>query len=310
MLSETYKIVVLDNLKYGHKKAIDKSAIFYNGDINDTVILDTIFKKHRITTVMHFAAYTDVRESVQDPAKYYHNNVAAPMILLDAMRQHNCLNFIFSSNCATYGVLEYIPLDESHAQNPINAYGESKYMLEKIVKDYSKAYGINYAFLRYFNACGAREDCSIGEDHTPETHLIPVILKAIKGEIEAITVYGTDYDTPDGTCIRDYIHVVDLAKAHLKALEFLLSGKGSISCNLSTGRGVSIKEVIELSEAVTGKKVSVLWGSRREGGPAQLVANPSYALETLGWKAEYMELKDIINSAWNCHNGKYKGKYN
>jgi UDP-glucose 4-epimerase len=308
--ANNYHVIVLDNLIYGHKEAIvDKEVTFIKGDIGNKDLLEKIFKDHNIKAVMHFAAYTYVGESVTNPSKYYHNNTATPLILLDAMVKYNCLNFIFSSTCATYGNPLYTPLDEMHPQNPINPYGRSKLMLEHIIKDYEKAYGIKYSFLRYFNACGSWEDAVIGEDHNPETHLIPVVLSAIKGEVESITVFGTDYDTPDGTCIRDYIHVVDLAKAHLLALKHLLKRGTSIACNLGTGKGTSVKEIITAAEKVTGKKVPVKYGTRREGDPAQLVANPSYAKLILGWEADHKEISKIILSAWQWANGPKQGKY-
>jgi len=309
-IQNNYKVVVLDNLITGHEAAlVDAEVIFYRGSVADEAMLNEIFTKHSIQAVVHFAAATYVGESVTDPAKYYHNNVAAVLVLLDAMRKHQCLNFVFSSTCATYGDPQYLPLDEVHPQNPISPYGESKLMLEKIVKDYGRAYGFRYAFLRYFNACGAWEDARIGEHHDPETHLIPLILECAKGSRAAITVFGSDYDTPDGTCIRDYIHVVDLAKAHLKAVEVLLQQGISLICNLGTGKGASVKEVIAAVEKVTRQKVNIVWGVRRDGDPSRLVANPQRAKELLQWVAEYQNLDDIVRSAWQWSNGENNGKY-
>ena len=311
LLAESnYKIIVLDNLIYGHKEAIvNKEVILIQGDVGDRTLLEKIFTEYTIEGVLHFAAYAYVGESVTDPAKYYMNNVSAPLILLEVMRKYKCNYFIFSSTCATYGNPQYMPLDEKHPQNPINPYGESKLMLEKIIHDYEKAYGLKYVFLRYFNASGAWEDGLIGEDHNPESHLIPLVLNAIKGEIDSITVFGNDYDTPDGTCIRDYIHVKDLGEAHLLALKHLLANKPSLSCNLGTGKGASVKEVIQAAEEVTGKKVPLVYGARRAGDPSHLVANPEFAKTSLGWEAKYKDLKDIIQTAWNWANGERKGRY-
>ena len=305
-----HKIVVIDNLIYGHEQAIvNKEVVFEKGDIGDAAFLDNIFISYTITAVLHFAAFAFVGESVIDPAKYYQNNLASPLVLLDSMRKYNCRHIIFSSTCATYGNPQYVPMDEKHPQNPINPYGQSKLMLEKVIMDYEKAYGIKYVFLRYFNASGAAEDGEIGEDHTPETHLIPLVLEAALGLRKSITVFGTDYDTPDGSCIRDYIHVADLAEAHRLALDYLIEGNPSIACNLGTGRGYSVKEVIQLAEEVTGLKVPIEYGERRAGDPPILVAKPDLAREKLGWEASYKELKDVIRSAWAWHNNAKKGRY-
>jgi UDP-glucose 4-epimerase len=305
-----YKIVVLDNMVYGHEKSIvNREVILEKGDVGDTTFLDTIFTKYSISAVLHFAAFAFVGESVTEPAKYYQNNLAAPLVLLNAMRKYHCQYIIFSSTCATYGNPQYVPMDEKHPQNPINPYGQSKLMLEKVIMDYEKAYGIKYVFLRYFNASGAAEDGKTGEDHTPETHLIPLVLEAALGLRKNITVFGTDYDTPDGSCIRDYIHVIDLAKAHLQALEYLVKGNASLACNLGTGRGYSVKEVIQLAEEVTGLKVPIEYGERRAGDPPRLVAEPILAREKLGWVADYKDLKDTIRSAWAWHNNVTKGRY-
>lgn len=305
-----HKIVVIDNLIYGHEQAIvNKEVVFEKGDIGDAAFLDNIFSSYTITAVLHFAAFAFVGESVIDPAKYYQNNLASPLVLLDSMRKYNCRHIIFSSTCATYGNPQYVPMDEKHPQNPINPYGQSKLMLEKVIMDYEKAYGIKYVFLRYFNASGAAEDGEIGEDHTPETHLIPLVLEAALGLRKSITVFGTDYDTPDGSCIRDYIHIVDLAEAHRLALDYLIEGNPSIACNLGTGRGYSVKEFIQLAEEVTGLKVPVEYGERRAGDPPILVAKPDLAKEKLGWEASYKELKDVIRSAWAWHNNAKMGRY-
>ena len=306
-----YSIVVIDNLIYGHESAlIDKEVLFEKGDIGDIKFIENIFTTYSITAVLHFAAFAFVGESVTNPAKYYQNNLAAPLVLLNAMVKHNCSKIIFSSTCATYGNPLYIPIDENHPQNPINPYGQSKLMLEKVIVDYEKAYAIKYVFLRYFNASGAAPDGKTGEDHTPETHLIPLVLEAAQGLRKNITVFGTDYDTKDGSCVRDYIHVLDLAEAHILALEYLTKETSSLACNLGTGIGYSVKEVIRLAEEVTGLKVPVVYGDRREGDPPVLIAEPSLAKEKLGWVANYTDLKEVIKTAWAWHNNKNKGKYN
>jgi len=305
-----YKVIVLDNLIYGHRQAIINADVtFVEGDIANKALVVNIIKSYKIEAVMHFAAFAFVGESVTDPSKYYNNNLASSIALLDAMREAACKNIIFSSTCASYGTPVYVPMDELHPQEPINPYGASKWMLERVIKDYHHAYGLNYAFLRYFNASGCSSDGRIGEDHNPETHLIPLILKAAKGERSAITVFGTDYDTPDGTCVRDYIHVEDLADAHLKAFTFLLSGKGPVICNLGTGSGFSVKEMIQAAEKVTGKKVPVIYGDRRDGDPAILVANASKAYAEIGWRAKYTSIEDIIATAWKWEGGERNGRY-
>ena len=268
-----------------------------------------VFDKYNPVAVLHFAAYAYVGESVEKPAKYYHNNIIDTISLLDLMLEKGCNNFIFSSTCATYGNPQYIPIDEKHPQDPINPYGKSKFMLEHVIKDYSHAYGLNYVFLRYFNACGASVDAKIGEDHNPETHLIPLILEAATGERESIKVFGTDYDTPDGTCIRDYIHVNDLGDAHIRAVEHLLAGKESVICNLGTGTGNSVKEVIDAVEEVTGKEIKKDFEDRRAGDPPQLVANATVAKEVLGWEPKYKDIKEIIKTAWAWKSGPQNGHY-
>jgi UDP-glucose-4-epimerase GalE len=303
-------VVVLDNLIYGHRDAIvDDSVVFIEGDLGNRKVLDEIFSAHDIGAVMHFAAFAYVGESVTEPAKYYHNNLAAPLVLLDAMRAHGVEIFIFSSTCATYGNPEYMPLDENHPQNPINPYGASKLMLERVLADYSHAYGLKYAALRYFNASGCSLDGKIGEDHNPETHLIPLVLEAAAGTREHITIFGEDYDTPDGSCIRDYIHVIDLARAHILAIDKLSEGAESFQCNLGTGIGVSVKELIATAENVTGKKIPIVMGERRPGDPPELVAAPDKAKKLLGWEAEYKDLTKVLETAWAWTNGPRKGHF-
>ena len=297
LLKNNYNVIVLDNLVYGHKEAVltDK---FEEVDLKNKQDVDNVFKKYKIDGVIHFAAYTYVGESVQNPSKYYRNNVVNTLNLLVSMRENSVNNIVFSSTCATYGNPNYMPLDEKHPQKPINPYGKTKFTIEQIMEDYNKAYGLNYMALRYFNAAGADKDTELGESHNPETHLIPLVLKAIKGERDSITVFGTDYDTPDGTCIRDYIHVEDLASAHRLALEHIFNGGASDCINLGTGIGNSVKEIIEASEKVTGKKVPVIYGERREGDPAKLYANNEKAKSILNWAPKYTNIEDIINTAW------------
>ncbi|MCC5846603.1 MAG: UDP-glucose 4-epimerase GalE [Verrucomicrobia bacterium] len=310
LIAKGRKVVVLDNLVYGHREAlVDDGVIFVEGDLGDRDVLDRVFAAHDIAAVMHFAAFAYVGESVTEPAKYYHNNLAAPLVLLDAMRDHGCRIFIFSSTCATYGNPEYVPIDEQHPQNPINPYGAGKLMLERVLADYSHAYGLKYAALRYFNASGCSLDGKIGEDHNPETHLIPLVLEAAAGVRPHITVFGTDYPTPDGSCIRDYIHVDDLARAHILAIDKLDAGADSFQCNLGTGIGHSVKELIAAAEQVTGKSIPVVYGERRPGDPPELVAAPAKAKELLGWEAEYKDLEMILKTAWAWSNGPRKGHF-
>ncbi|RHW39523.1 UDP-glucose 4-epimerase GalE [Lysinibacillus yapensis] len=299
-------VLVLDNLITGHREAIDQKALFIHGDIGDPFVLKTVFKNYPIKSVMHFAAYSLVGESVLDPQKYYENNVGSTLNLLNAMLKHNVKNFIFSSTAATYGIPNVELIDETIPANPINPYGKSKLMIEEILADYASAYEMKYTILRYFNAAGAHESGEIGEKHVPETHLIPLILQHLAGLRKNISVFGTDYDTPDGTCIRDYIHVTDLAKAHISALHSLLNGwNKSAVYNLGNGQGFSVKEVIETCEQVTGLKADVVYCERRAGDPGRLVASAEKIKRELGWEAE-RNLEQIIQSAWKWHrNQKY-----
>lgn len=304
------KIVVLDNMMYGHEEAIvDPAVTLVPGDIGDHSLLRSLFREHGFSAVVHFAAFAYVGESVTDPLKYYRNNTAAPLTLLEVMQEFGCQQFVFSSTCATYGVPEAIPITEQTLQNPINPYGRSKLMLEWILADCDTAWGLRSTCLRYFNASGCSADGLIGEDHNPETHLIPRVLMALTGETGAIEVFGTDYPTPDGTCIRDYIHVEDLAAAHAKALDHLQSGGASLRVNLGTGVGISVKEIIAAVEKVTGLTVPVIYGPRRAGDPAQLVADPSLAWETLCWKAARTDILETVRSAWAWMTGPRKGRY-
>jgi len=304
------KVIVLDNLVFGHRDALISDGVeFVEGNVGDRDLLDKVFTENSVDAVVHFAAYAYVGESVEDPLKYYQNNTAEPLILLQAMKDHDCQSFIFSSTCATYGTPEIVPITEQEKQAPINPYGMSKYFLEQILKDCDHAHGIKSVFLRYFNASGCDPEGRIGEDHDPETHLIPRVLMAITGEVDKLTVFGTDYPTPDGTCIRDYIHVEDLATAHEKALEYLSGGGETVACNLGTGNGFSVKEIIETAERVTGKSVPVEYGDRREGDPAELIAAPALAKEVLGWEAKYKNVQDHIESAWKWMSSEGGGRY-
>ncbi len=296
LIEQGYDCVVADNLSYGHREAVHPKALFEKADLLDPVSLEELFAKYSFAAVLHFAAFASVGESVQDPQKYYHNNVVGTWNLLQAMLRHEVKKIVFSSTCATYGNPQYTPMDEKHPQAPINPYGRTKLMVENIFADYAHAYGLKYIALRYFNAAGCAKDGSIGESHTPETHLIPLVLQAISGKRSCINIFGTDYPTPDGTCLRDYIHVEDLAVAHRLALEKLDSYSGYI--NLGTGIKTSVKDIIAAAETVTGKKCPVAIAPRREGDPAELYAAKEKAEEVLGWKPVYVNIQDILATAW------------
>ena len=300
LTKQGYKTVVFDSLVKGHKEAV-KWGEFYQGDLGNLDDIRGVFKKYQIEAVLHFAAFIEVGESVKDPQKYYKNNVANTLNLLQVMLEYDVKRIIFSSTAATFGNPEYTPIDEKHPQNPINPYGQAKLVVEKVLKDYDMAYGMKYVALRYFNACGADLDSEIGEDHNPESHLIPLILDAAAGKREDIKIFGTDYETPDGTCVRDYVHVVDLAQAHILALKYLLDGRESENFNLGNGQGFSVKEVIEVAKKVTGVDFKVTETGRREGDPPVLVADSKKIKETLGWQPEYADLKTIVESAWKWH---------
>jgi UDP-glucose 4-epimerase len=294
-----HHVWVYDNLSFGHRKAVDPN-IFIEGDLQDIERLDHSLMVHQIDAVIHFAAFAYVGESVTDPAKYYINNVCHTVNLLDRCRKHGIQRVVFSSTCATYGIPDKVPITEDTPQKPINPYGQTKLMVEKVLEDFRHAYGMGYAALRYFNASGAAPDSSIGEDHDPETHLIPLVFQTILGKRKELTIFGTDYPTPDGTCIRDYIHVDDLASAHILALEKLEPSK-SIICNLGIGQGYSVREVISTAEAISGRKCAVVEAARREGDPAELIASPEKASKDLGWKPKYLTLESILETAWNWH---------
>lgn len=292
-----YVPIVLDNLSQGRRSAVGSAQLIV-GELGDSSVLDVIFQAWPIAAVMHFASYIQVGESVEKPATYYGNNVSNTVALLHAMMRHRVSRFIFSSTAAIFGNPEYVPIDEQHPKQPINPYGRSKLMVEEILRDFETAYGLRSCCLRYFNAAGADPDGELGECHEPETHLIPLVLQAASGRRASITVFGRDYDTPDGTCIRDYIHVNDLADAHLLALEALLSGADSMRFNLGNGAGYSIDEVIEAARRVTGREIVVCDGPRRAGDPARLVADSTAAREKLGWTPQLADLDTIIAHAW------------
>lgn len=295
-----YETVVFDNLVYGHREAV-KWGVLEVGDLADGKRLDEIFKKYQIDTVFHFAAYAYVGESVSNPSKYYNNNVANTLHLLDAMLEHHVKNLVFSSTCATYGIPEQMPITEDMEQKPINPYGASKLMIERILSDYHTAYGLNYCCLRYFNAAGADPEGEIGESHDPETHLIPLVLAAAAGDRESIRVFGTDYPTRDGSCIRDYIHVSDLADAHLRAMDYLKKGGESTCMNLGNCVGNSVLEVIAAAREVTGREIPVTLEARRPGDPPVLVGSAEKAGRILGWKPQYGDIRVILEHAWKWY---------
>jgi len=300
--SEGHKITVLDNLSTGFRESVKYGRLVV-GDLADVNLLENLFSENKFNGVMHFAANSLVGESMTLPSKYYRNNVANTLNLLDVMVRHDVKHFIFSSTAATFGEPEYSPIDEKHPQSPINPYGSSKLMVERILKDYSEAHGLNSISLRYFNACGADPEGELGELHDPETHLIPLILQAASGRRDFITVFGRDYDTKDGTCIRDYIHINDLCSAHALALKLILNGdrSGALAYNLGNGEGFSVQEVIDVVTEVVAEDncvLEVVNGDRREGDPAILVADASEAKAVLGWKPEFDNLETIIRHAW------------
>lgn len=294
-------VVIADSLVTGYKKAIPEKARFYQGDIRDFEFLDNLFQQEKIDAVIHFAAYSLVGESVANPLKYYGNNLYGTKILLEAMVKNNIDKIVFSSTAATYGEPENIPILESDRTCPTNPYGETKLAVEKMFKWVAEAHGLRYVSMSYFNACGADENGIIGEAHNPESHLIPIILQVPNGKRETISIYGTDYDTPDGTCIRDYIHVTDLAQAHILAVKYLYNGGKSDIFNLGNGVDYSVREVIETARKVTGRPIPVTETSRRAGDPARLVASSEKAKRILGWKPVHNCLEEIIASAWNWH---------
>lgn len=294
-----HRVVTLDNLSEGHRDAVIVGKLVV-GEMSDRKCVEALLRDEKIEAVIHFAASALVGESVSHPAKYYGNNVVATFELLEAMRACDVKKLVFSSTCATYGQPQVVPIQENEKQQPVNPYGFTKLVIERMLDDYAHAYGFGFAALRYFNACGASVDGRIGEDHQPESHLIPIVLQVALGLRQAVSVFGRDYPTPDGTCIRDYIHVDDLGSAHLAALQALQPAHG-IKLNLGTGRGYSVLEVIETCRKVTGHPIPATWGERRAGDPAELVADASAAFQTLGWRARYQDLTEIVETAWRWH---------
>lgn len=301
LIKKGHEVIVVDNLVTGYEKAIPDKAVFYQGDIRNFDFLDNLFKKERIDAVIHFAAYSLVGESVTNPLKYYDNNLYGTKVLLEAMIKNNVNKIVFSSTAATYGEPENIPILESDRTCPTNPYGETKLAMEKMFHWASKAHGLSYVSLRYFNACGADATGQIGEAHNPESHLIPLVLQVPNGKRESVSIYGTDYDTPDGTCIRDYIHVTDLAEAHILAVEYLAKGGESNIFNLGNGVGYSVREVIETARRVTGHPIPATEVPRRAGDPARLVASGEKAKNILGWEPKIKQLDEIVESAWKWH---------
>ena len=301
LIERGHSVVVVDSLIKGHKAAVRNEAKFYLGDIRDEEFMDRVFKENNIDAVIDFAAFSLVGESVNEPFKYYENNVYGTLKLLEAMERAGVKKIVFSSTAATYGEPENDIIVESDKTNPTNPYGETKLTVEKMLKWADNAYGIKFVALRYFNAAGAHISGKIGEDHSPETHLIPIILQTALGQREKMFIFGDDYDTPDGTCVRDYIHVTDLADAHIKALEKLFKTNESGIYNLGNGKGFSVKEVIEKAKKVTGKDFKVEIEARRSGDPSTLIASSEKAIKELGWKPKFNTLDKIIETAWNWH---------
>lgn len=301
LVEKGYDVVVADNLSTGHRAAINSQARFYEGDIRNREFLDELFTKEKIEAVVHFAAFSLVAESMKKPLKYFDNNTGGMITLLEAMHDHGIKYIVFSSTAATYGIPEHMPIKESDPQVPINPYGESKLAMEKIMKWCDQAYGIKFVALRYFNVAGAKPDGSIGEDHHPETHLVPIILQVAAGKRDELSIFGDDYNTPDGTNVRDYVHPMDLADAHILAIKYLQAGNPSDAFNLGSSTGFSNKQMLEAAREVTGKPIPAKMAPRRPGDPDALVAASDKARSVLGWKPQYDDVHDIIASAWKWH---------
>lgn len=301
LIEQGKQVVVVDNLLTGHRQAIHPAATFNEGDIRDKAFLQSVFEKETIDGVIHFAASSLVGESVEKPLKYFNNNVYGMQVLLEVMKEHQVKHIVFSSTAATYGEPDHSPITEETPTNPKNPYGESKLIMEKMMRWCDEAYGMKYVALRYFNVAGAKSDASIGEDHDPETHLVPIILQAALGQRKEVAIFGEDYDTPDGTCVRDYVHVEDLIAAHLLALEYLQKGNESNVFNLGSNHGYSVKEMVEAARNVTKKEIPARVAPRRAGDPSTLVASSEKARKVLGWKPVYTDVEAIIETAWNWH---------
>lgn len=301
LINKGYDVVVVDSLFTGHRDAVHQDAKFYQGDIRDKAFLNDVFEQETIDGVMHFAAFSLVGESVEKPLEYFNNNVYGMQVLLEVMHAHDVKHIVFSSTAATYGEPEVVPIAEDMPTNPKNPYGESKLMMEKMMKWCDNAYGMKYVALRYFNVAGAKADASIGEDHDPETHLVPIILQVALGQRQALKIFGDDYDTPDGTCIRDYVQVEDLIAAHILALEYLKAGNDSNVFNLGSNNGYSVKEMLDAAREATGKEIPAEIAPRRAGDPAKLVAASEKAKTVLGWEPAYTDIKEIIRTTWNWH---------
>ncbi|MGM0219778.1 UDP-glucose 4-epimerase GalE [Enterococcus sp. AZ126] len=307
LINSDYEVVVVDNLQTGHKQSIHEKATFYKGDIRDKKFMQEVFKKEKIDGVIHFAASSLVGESVEKPLSYFNNNVYGTQIILEVMEEFGVKYIVFSSTAATYGEPTEMPIVETMPTTPENPYGESKLMMEKMMKWCDQAYGMRYVALRYFNVAGAKLDATIGEDHDPETHLIPIILQTALGQREYLGIYGEDYETPDGTCIRDYVYIEDLIAAHIAALKYLQKGNESNIFNLGSNTGYSVKEMLEAAREVTGKEIPAKVLPRRIGDPSKLVASSEKAKMILGWQPQTTEIKQIIKTAWDWHVSHPKG---
>ncbi len=301
LIENNYDVIVVDNLQSGHEEAVNSKAKFYKGDIRDKNFLSNVFKEENIDGVFHFAANSIVGESMKEPLMYFNNNVYGMQILLEVMNEHNVNKIVFSSTAATYGEPKHVPITEDMETCPTNTYGETKLVMEKMMKWCDKAYGMKYVALRYFNVAGAEDDGSIGEDHNPETHLIPIVLQAALGKRDHITIFGDDYDTEDGTCVRDYVHVVDLVEAHILAMKYLTHGGESNTFNLGSSQGFSVKEIVETARKVTDKNIKAIIGERRAGDPSKLIASSDKARKILGWNPIRTNIENIIKDAWLWH---------
>ncbi len=307
-----YEVLILDNLIYGHQDLVNnvlKTELIV-GDVGDRSLLNQIFNTYNISAVMHFAAYAYVGESSINPNKYYHNNLINTYTLLDAMLAASVNKIVFSSTCATYGYATTNPIDENHIQSPINPYGASKFMVERILKDFHQAYELKSVTFRYFNAAGADPTGLLGEDHFPETHLIPLVLLTALGKHDCIQIFGTDYPTQDGTCVRDYIHVADLAEAHILGLEYLLEGGDTDTFNLGNGNGFSVKKIIETAHQITKQTINIVESSRRVGDPPVLIGSSRKAQKILGWQPQYSDLAQILGHAWQWHQYRHSSEWN